>query len=300
MVHGEVIIPRLRQASPCMGRLERLQWVAGFALRVYGVSLGIRVNDADIIPLLKERLPYSSRIVTLRYVEQLYSVILARKPRPAIARYGGAGRPGVRRGHSIYGQAVEVARTEKLSDLLDAFQSDIRLLVAENARDRVFVHAGVVGWRGRAIVIPGLSFSGKTTLVAEFLRAGATYYSDEFAVVDARGRVYPYVKPLSIRRPGETLQTDIPPDSFGARVSTRPVPISAVIVTEFKDSASWRPRVLSPGERVLALLSHSVAARRFPERALAYLATATSAAIGLKSRRGDAARTAALILESLT
>ena len=35
--------------------------------------------------------------------------------------------------------------------------------------------------------------------MAELLRAGAVYYSDEYAVVDPWGRVHPFAKPLSIR-----------------------------------------------------------------------------------------------------
>ena len=72
-------------------------------------------------------------------------------------------------------------------------------VIAEVARNRVFVHAGVVGWKGRAIVIPGRSYSGKSTLVSELIRAGAAYYSDEYAVFDSRGRVYPFAKPLEMR-----------------------------------------------------------------------------------------------------
>ena len=64
--------------------------------------------------------------------------------------------------------------------------------MAAETRERVFVHAGVVGWKGHAIVIPGRSRSGKTTLVAELVKAGAEYYSDEFAVLDAEGRVHPF------------------------------------------------------------------------------------------------------------
>ena len=72
-------------------------------------------------------------------------------------------------------------------------------LVAERAPNHLFVHAGVVGWEGRAIVMPGASFAGKTTLVQAWLEAGATYYSDEFAVLDRAGRVHPFARPLTIR-----------------------------------------------------------------------------------------------------
>ena len=74
--------------------------------------------------------------------------------------------------------------------ILDTLESDLQLHVAEQARRRLFVHAGVVGWKGRAIVIPGRSFTGKTTLVAELVRAGASYYSDEYALIDSRGKIH--------------------------------------------------------------------------------------------------------------
>ena len=64
----------------------------------------------------------------------------------------------------------------------------------------MFVHAGVVAVDGRALLLPGGSFTGKTTLVAALLRAGAQYGSDEYAVLDEAGLVLPaYPRPLSIR-----------------------------------------------------------------------------------------------------
>jgi len=98
----------------------------------------------------------------------------------------------------------------------DALAAAIRSHVALNAPAHIFVHAGVVAVDGRALVLPGPSFSGKTTLVAALVRAGATYLSDEFAVLDADGRVHPYPKPLSIRRHGGWAQTDVPAAALGA------------------------------------------------------------------------------------
>jgi len=66
----------------------------------------------------------------------------------------------------------------------------------------------VVAWRGRAILLPGRSYVGKSTLVMELVRAGAVYYSDEYAVLDARGRVHPFAQPVALREPdGGTLCT---------------------------------------------------------------------------------------------
>ena len=49
---------------------------------------------------------------------------------------------------------------------------------------------------GHGIMLPGYSFAGKTTLVAEFVRAGALYYSDEYAVLDRDRFAHPYPRPL--------------------------------------------------------------------------------------------------------
>jgi hypothetical protein len=64
--------------------------------------------------------------------------------------------------------------------------------IALHAPEHVFVQAGVVGVGERAMVLPGKSFAGKTTLVAALVRAGAEYWSDEYAVLDANGDVHPY------------------------------------------------------------------------------------------------------------
>ena len=101
--------------------------------------------------------------------------------------------------------------------MLEALERDLQLYVAEQALRRVFVHAGVVGWRGRAIVIPGRTMSGKTTPVRALARAGATYYSDEYAVLDERGRVHPYLKPMSIQENGGGRPKKILPEALGGQ-----------------------------------------------------------------------------------
>ena len=58
--------------------------------------------------------------------------------------------------------AVEHASLEVALTLLD---SQMRLSIAANATDWLFVHAGVVALSDRALVVPGRRFSGKTTLV---------------------------------------------------------------------------------------------------------------------------------------
>src|SRR5262249_13978196 len=154
----------------------------------------------------------------------------------------------------------------------------------------VFVHAGVVGWRGRAILIPGASGVGKSTLVAALLRAGATYYSDDCAVLDPRGLVHPYARPLSLRSAdGRCSRHE--PSAMGHRSGTPALPIGLVALTHFVPGAAWRPRRVTKGQAVLSLLEHTLCAQRDHEGALAVLQRAVAPALIVKSPRGNADET---------
>lgn len=193
-----------------------------------------------------------------------------------------------RRFNLLYEDAILRERTLVVDDVFERLEADIRLRVAEHAKGRVFVHAGVVGWNGRAILIPGRSFSGKSTLVSALVRAGAEYYSDEYAVLDARGRVHPYLKPVSLREEGETRQTHVTVEELGGVSGTEPVPVAAIVVAKYVSGAVWRPRVLTPGRGVLALLANTVPARRDPEKVIAVLTHVLGQAVAVKSNRPDA------------
>jgi hypothetical protein len=188
-----------------------------------------------------------------------------------------------------------VAQFRSRGEALGALESDLDLWIAEYARGRVFVHAGVVGWHGRAIVIPGRSFSGKSTLVAALLRAGATYYSDEYAVLDELGRVHPYPRPLSIRDAAGSTGRH-PAEAFGAPVGVEPLPLGLLAVTSYRVGARWAPVRLSPGQAVLELLANTVSARREPAVALDVLGRAVRCGAAWKGPRGEAAEAAAKIL----
>jgi hypothetical protein len=175
-------------------------------------------------------------------------------------------------------------------ELLEHFHSVVSLDVAERSSNRSFVHAGVVGWSNFAILMPGRSFAGKSTLVAALLRAGATYFSDEFAVIDHKGRVHPYPRPLQIREAGSHHQTSHPVEEFGARAASKPLTVKLILVTRFNPEARWRPRPLSPGIGLLKLLDNTVSARRSPAAALHNLKNVVSQAETVRSPRGEASQ----------
>lgn len=175
-------------------------------------------------------------------------------------------------------------------DLLECFGSTVSLDVAEASPLRTFVHAGIVAWGKAAVLIPGRSFSGKTTLVAELVRAGATYYSDEFAVIDRLGMVYPYARPLQVRETGSGRQTQHPVEEFGGIAGIQPLPVGLVIVSRYAPGARWRPRQLSPGIGLLEILDNTVSARRSPAVVLGTLKQTVSDALVVKGVRGEASQ----------
>jgi hypothetical protein len=189
--------------------------------------------------------------------------------------------------HRLYRDGRQLFTCFDQRELLERFGSIVSLYVAETSLKRTFVHAGVVGWGRSAILIPGRSFSGKTSLVAALVRAGATYYSDEFAVVDKRGMVYPYARPLQVRENGSYRQTPRLVEEIGGVAGKRPLPVGLVIVSRFKPGARWSPRQLSPGVGLLKILDNTVSARRSPAIALSTLKRLVSDATIVKGVRGE-------------
>lgn len=272
------VVPYLFEPSPCVQRLDRLGWAEGMTFETHGLRIGIRTNMPTVLAQLDDYLPAGRGLAPSPEVDWLYSLIVG----------GESARPGIRRFNLLYSDAMLVARSREFADVLPVLEADLHYLIANAARDRMFVHAGVVGWNGQAIVIPGRSHSGKTTLVEAFLRAGATYYSDEYAAFDDLGRVHPFPRPLGIRHPDTDAHHPTLATEVGAAVGDAPLPVALILLTEYQSGAQWRPRPVSHGRAVLALLSQTFTAQREPAAAVAYLQRAAANAETLKGRRGDA------------
>jgi hypothetical protein len=256
-----------------MQKLDRLVWAEGLSVRAYGVQLGLRASEPGVLGPLLERLPPDWKPASSPLVDRLYSYV------------AGGQSPGsrVRRLHLLYIDHARVARDRAIDRCLEALEVDARHTVAALSKQRVFVHAGVVGWRGGAIVIPGVSFSGKTSLVAALVRRGATYYSDEYAPIDRQGRVHPFAKPLSIRGEGERSAEEL--GGVGGR---RPLPVRAIVEAPFREGARWRPRERSAGQGALTLMSNAMPGRGDAARVLSTVRAASSGALVLGGPRGEA------------
>lgn len=166
-------------------------------------------------------------------------------------------------------------------------ESDLHHWLATYTRDYLFVHAGCVGWRNRAIVLPGRSYAGKTTMTRALVEAGATYYSDDYAVVDQDGMIWPFPRQLYVRP-----ITPDPPHRLDPVAKNWPIgrlPIRAILVAElrFDRKAGWNVEHLTHGQSTLALLDNTVAARERPGDSLRMMARVMDSAVGIKGTRGS-------------
>lgn len=239
--------------------------------KAYGVCLAMETNRPEILERVAPILP--------PLWEQHHWA-------PIDRRYALLAEPGAAYRLLVNGRRLLVSAD--LDYAVDRLETDIQIYLGETSPHHVFVHAGVVGWQGQAIVIPGRSYSGKTTLVAALLRAGATYYSDEFAVLDAQGRVHPYPRLLSLRQPDGQRPLRCRPETLGSRSGELPLPVGVVVLAHYRPDHRWQPLTLAPGPAVLELIRHCVPIRRRPGETLTALHHMLSQATVLHGARGEA------------
>jgi hypothetical protein len=253
------------------------------AFEAYGVCLAVGASTPEILERIRPLLPPGWRPCPRSAVERRFSIVRNDRGSYALTR-----------------NDKDLASGDGLElDLaLELLDSQLRIHLGRTAPDTIFIHAGVVAHNGRMIVMPARSFGGKTTLVAALVRAGAIYYSDEFAVIGRDGLVHPYAKPISMRN-GGLEQTHHEVESLGWVAGNEPLPLGMIVVTTYKPGAEWNPRRLSPGAGAMALLSNAVPAKERPEEVMHAVSRAAQGAVVIESDRDEADDVAPLLLEEL-
>lgn len=254
-------------------------------LRTHGLSVAIETNDSGLLEELLAYGPPGAALTETGVPDCLYSFEREASPRGIGYRVGCPRRPA-----QLIGDRREA---------LDRLLRHMQITVAEAARGEIFVHAGVVAWHGRAIVLPGRSLSGKTSLVRELLDRGATYYSDEYAVFDSNGRVHPYPRPLQVRigngASGRMWRAQAP----GAAVGSEPLKVGLIVFARYKPLAQWRARRLTSGAAFLRLLANTVCARTRPHEAVPTLRLIAAGSPAFSATRGNGKGCIEPILELL-
>jgi hypothetical protein len=252
------------------------------AVEAFGVVVEVTA-EARHLAAIREVLPPGARPTTVRPENGRFTV----QP------LGGRGLIEV-----LYDEQSVTGGPVDLGVAVGILDAQMRMHIALNAPDYVFVHAGVVGIENLAVLLPGKSFAGKTTLVAALVRAGAEYWSDEYAVLTVDGLVHPYPKPLSVRNDAQVAE-ERSVESLGGCAGDRPLPVGLIALTRYKRGAVWAPRHCSRGEGAIKLLAHTVSARARPEQALQAVQAVATGAIVLDGDRGEADDTAAALIRAL-
>jgi hypothetical protein len=256
--------------------------VEEIAFEAYGVRVRVRAETPEVIERLAALLPPGAEPCPSETAETAMGVL---------TDTGGT--------YQFLANDRQVSRHVELPLALHLLENELRTYVGLHAPSRIFVHAGVVALDDRALVLPGRSFSGKTRIVLELVRLGATYYSDEYAVIDPDGLVHPYAKSLSLRDQNQ-VQQDHHIAGLGGNAGDRALPVAAVVSTIFRPGAGWQPEQLTVGKGVLAMMLHTLAARSRADEALPALRRAVEGAVLLEGDRGEAADVAPKLLELLT
>lgn len=248
-----------------------------FVFKSYGVRVKVQACSSDL-------LAEAEKVVEKAFVGRIEILESLAAEHVFGIDVDGAG------GLALYNNGERITGDASRPRFFKFFNSLVRITVAEHAKDVIFIHAGVVGRNGKAIVIPGNSFKGKTTLVTQLVRNGAEYYSDEYAVIDAEGLVHDFPRALSTRYlvSGEVREREVPLASIGGKMGSGPIPIGMVLLTEYVENAPWKPEMLTVGRGIMEMIPHTIPRQVNTEFALKVLNAAVTDAIIIRSPRGDA------------
>ena len=268
-----------------LSRVKKSDYRHHLFIESYGVKVGITANYAEAVQAvrktLEEYLP--DCFVEIEESETPHNFRLRWNPSGIDSFY--------KNGKKLYG-------AELREKLLENLASEIRRTVAEFAVGHVFIHSGVVSWKGKAIVMPAKSLGGKTSLTAALIKRGALYYSDEYAILDADGFLYPFPKKLSVRETSDHRQQVLRPvEQFGGRAAAEKTRVGMFLLTRYKPNAGWNPKTLTPAQGILEIIKHTVPIRTNPGFVLEVLNRVVREAVVVKSNRGDVSKSVDSILD---
>jgi hypothetical protein len=198
-------------------------------------------------------------------------------------------------GFRLNAEGVTVASAERAADLVPDLIRLIDESVLRSLCGLYAVHAGVVQLDDQAVLLPGMTHAGKSSLVAALLERGATYFSDEYALIDAQGRIHPYPRPLLVRN-GMPQQEAKLAEEYGAPTGTAAARLGWILALAWQPSEGWRVHPVPQSAGVLLLLQNTPHVLAEVPELVAIFQNAAAGAQCRQGYRGDAAEAAEEIL----
>lgn len=270
--------------------LNNQYYQAGFTC--YGSEFSVSFDDLGLIKKLPDILPPYHKITPFNDSARIFKIITK----------------STKDVNGLYWDNEKIHQIDEISEsslILIGDKIQMALAIALPP-EKYFLHAGAVEYKNVGIIIPGTSFSGKTTLTREFIKRGARYYSDDCAVIDKYGYLYPYSKKISVRKNNTLFKADfwnkgkdISAQSIGADLGQNPVRIGLIIFSEYEQNQTWLNRPISSGETVLHLaqnLFYPASMTLYPAETLELLSRLAAEAVIFCGIRGEAEDAAEKIL----
>jgi len=150
--------------------------------------------------------------------------------------------------------------------------------------DRLHLHAGLVSRSGRGLLIGGHAGCGKSTLVAQLIRAGFDYHTDERVAVDDALLLGPLPKPLSVVAGSFPVLADFDPTATGHGVTSprlwhvpasvirpgavrmSPPELAGIVLVEYRNGAALESAEMHPITVARVLLADSIDVDRYGSR----------------------------------
>ena len=181
------------------------------------------------------------------------------------------------------------------ADLVDgglALLNTATELLAGACGDGLVFHAACIGWGDRAVLVPGGSGMGKTTLTGWLLRRGALFVSDEIVHVDTEGRASSFPRALVFKGANRTSTSPafVRAHVLGAATAAGPLTIAAILCVERRDRCAFALEPLSRGEAALRLMSALVNAENLEGNALRAVADLSRRVSAFRLRYADVDR----------
>ena len=253
----------------------------GFAMRLFGLEIRIEAGSPAILAALDRYLfPWLPRL-PLASGDEIPSL-------PPALNFRMHERAG---GIVILRDDKTEITAESVETAIPLLQSAIDESVVGQCSDVAFVHAGVVAVDNAAILFPGISHAGKSTLVAELVRRGATYFSDEYAVIGADGSVYPYPRALMLRN-GVPEQRPVLPAELAAAVGTGSVPPRLIIMLRYVEGERFQVRKIAHAEALMILLQSTPQVLADAPHIFKLLGRVAASAVTFSGVRGEASQAA--------
>jgi hypothetical protein len=159
------------------------------------------------------------------------------------------------------------------------------------------VHAGAVLINETAVILPGSTHAGKSSLVAELLRQGASCFSDEYALIDNEGQVHSYPRPLLLRN-GLPRQSLVLPEELNAGFAVCSAPVGWIFALDYVvGEEAWNMHEMAQSEAVMLLLRNTPHEMAHSPEIVDFFLRVAANAVCYAGQRCDAAEAATRVID---